>query len=306
MACAGDRAAVERRRRRGMRMVSDRRGRADRVRVRSAVRGRRAGQPSPDAAHGSRRPTAHPRPCRRRALLVAARGRRLPAGRGPISDRAGDRDRRRRRCRAVRQLRPRARGAIANCFTRGSTASASVGPAAGRWTANGRSEWIDAANAERPAPVASGLMAAGRRPHHFLFRLSLSPDPALHALPRRARYRRRAGAARSSPPPTARSSRPAGPAATAGRSQIAHGGGMVSLYGHMSEIVAAARQLRPRGPGDRLCRLFRSLDRPAPAFRGPARRPAGQSALACASAACQVADTTLPSGQGAAEGAAQR
>ena len=46
----------------------------------------------------------------------------------------------------------------------------------------------------------------------------------------------------------------------------------------MSEIVAAARQLRPPGPADRLCRVERPFDRTARPFRSAARRNAGQSA----------------------------
>ena len=76
--------------------------------------------------------------------------------------------------------RPRPRRAIRTC-------SWSDG------TPNGRSEWIDAANAERPAPVESGMMMPVDGPHHFLFRQSLSPDPALHPLPCRDRYRRGLG-----------------------------------------------------------------------------------------------------------------
>src|SRR5205823_7241578 len=33
-----------------------------------------------------------------------------------------------------------------------------------RWTANGRGEWIDAANAEKPAPVESGMMMPANGP----------------------------------------------------------------------------------------------------------------------------------------------
>ena len=50
-----------------------------------------------------------------------------------------------------------------------------------KWNANGRSEWIDAANASQPQPVSAGMTWPVERPHHLLFRLSLSPDPALHA-----------------------------------------------------------------------------------------------------------------------------
>ena len=62
-----------------------------------------------------------------------------------------------------------------------------------RWSANGRSEWIDAANAANPAPVESGMMMAGEGADHLIFRLPLSPDPALHPFPRGRRYRRELG-----------------------------------------------------------------------------------------------------------------
>ena len=56
-----------------------------------------------------------------------------------------------------------------------------------RWTAGGRSEWIDAANAERPAPVRSGLMMPvdGHITSYFGYRF--------HPLPCRARHRRELG-----------------------------------------------------------------------------------------------------------------
>ncbi len=54
-----------------------------------------------------------------------------------------------------------------------------------RWTAGGQAKWIDAAASDSAAPVvSSGMIMPVDGPDHLLFRLSLSPDPALHPLPR--------------------------------------------------------------------------------------------------------------------------
>ena len=83
----------------------------------------------------------------------------------------------------------------------------------------GRAEWIDAANAARPAPVRKRPVHAGQRARSpptsaiAITRSCTSPasTPGSTSAP--------AGAARSSPPAMARSSPPAGPAATAARSR---------------------------------------------------------------------------------------
>jgi murein DD-endopeptidase MepM/ murein hydrolase activator NlpD len=106
-----------------------------------------------------------------------------------------------------------------------------------RWTANGRGEWIDAANAERPAPSVGGLMMPVNGPvtSYFGYRY----HPILHFT--RFHAGLDIGAGWGSPIVAAAD----GQVVTAGWSggygrevQIAHGGGIVSLYGHMSEIVA--------------------------------------------------------------------
>ena len=106
-----------------------------------------------------------------------------------------------------------------------------------RWTANGRSEWIDAANADRSAPVESGMMmpAAGPITSYFGYRF----HPILHFTRFHAGVD--IGASWGSPIVAAAD----GQVASAGWSggygrevRIAHGGGLMSLYGHMSEIVA--------------------------------------------------------------------
>ena len=106
-----------------------------------------------------------------------------------------------------------------------------------RWTANGRSEWIDAANAAKPAPVESGMMMPvdGHITSYFGYRY----HPILHFT--RFHAGLDIGASWGSPIVAAGDGRvvAAGWAGGYGREvQIAHGSGIVSLYGHMSEIVA--------------------------------------------------------------------
>jgi murein DD-endopeptidase MepM/ murein hydrolase activator NlpD len=106
-----------------------------------------------------------------------------------------------------------------------------------RWTANGRSEWIDAANAERPAPSVGGLMMPANGPvtSYFGYRY----HPILHFT--RFHAGLDIGAGWGSPIVAAADGQVvgAGWAGGYGREvQIAHGAGLVSLYGHMSEIVA--------------------------------------------------------------------
>src|SRR4029079_2875133 len=115
-----------------------------------------------------------------------------------------------------------------------------------RWTANGRSEWIDAANAERPAPSVGGLMMPANGPvtSYFGYRY----HPILHFTRFHAGVD--IGAGWGSPIVAAGDGRVvgAGWAGGYGREvQIAHGGGIVSLYGHMSEIVAQPGSLVRRG-----------------------------------------------------------
>ena len=106
-----------------------------------------------------------------------------------------------------------------------------------RWTANGRSEWIDAANAERPTTVASagGLPVAGHITSYFGYRY----HPILHFT--RFHAGLDIGASWGSPIVATADGRVvrAGWAGGYGRQvQLAHGGGMVSSYSHMSEIAA--------------------------------------------------------------------
>jgi hypothetical protein len=107
-----------------------------------------------------------------------------------------------------------------------------------RWTANGRSEWINAADAQRPAPSTSGLMMPANGPitSYFGYRY----HPILHFTRFHAGVD--IGAGWGSPIVAAGDGRVVGAGWGGGYGrevQIAHGGGIVSLYGHMSEIVAA-------------------------------------------------------------------
>jgi murein DD-endopeptidase MepM/ murein hydrolase activator NlpD len=106
-----------------------------------------------------------------------------------------------------------------------------------RWTANGRSEWVDAANVARPAPVSSGLAMPANGPitSYFGYRY----HPILHFTRFHAGVD--IGAGWGAPIVAAGDGQvvTAGWGSGYGREvQIAHGGGITSIYGHMSEIVA--------------------------------------------------------------------
>jgi len=106
-----------------------------------------------------------------------------------------------------------------------------------KWSANGRSQWVDAANADRPAPVQSGMMmpAAGPLTSYFGYRY----HPILHFTRFHAGVD--IGAGWGAPIVAAADGQvaAAGWAGGYGREvRIAHAGGMMTVYGHMSEIVA--------------------------------------------------------------------
>ena len=106
-----------------------------------------------------------------------------------------------------------------------------------RWTANGRSEWINAADASRPAPTTSGLAMPANGPITSYF--GNRYHPILHFTRFHAGID--IGAGWGSPIVAAGYGQVIGAGWSGGYGrevQIAHGGGLVSLYGHMSEIVA--------------------------------------------------------------------
>ena len=107
-----------------------------------------------------------------------------------------------------------------------------------KWAAAGRSEWIDATNADRSAPAESTgfiMPAQGPVTSYFGYRY----HPILHFTRFHAGID--IGAGWGSPIVAAADGQvaAAGWAGGYGREvQIAHGRGIMSLYGHMSEIVA--------------------------------------------------------------------
>ena len=106
-----------------------------------------------------------------------------------------------------------------------------------RWNANGRREWINAANADKPAPSVAGLMMPANGPvtSYFGYRY----HPILHFT--RFHAGLDIGAGWGSPIVAAADGQVIGAGWSGGYGrevQIAHGGGIVSLYGHMSEILA--------------------------------------------------------------------
>jgi murein DD-endopeptidase MepM/ murein hydrolase activator NlpD len=106
-----------------------------------------------------------------------------------------------------------------------------------RWTENGQARWIDAANAERPTPSTSGMMMPAQGPitSYFGYRY----HPILHFTRFHAGVD--IGAGWGSPIVAAGDGRVVGAGWGGGfgrEVQIAHAGGLTSVYGHMSEVVA--------------------------------------------------------------------
>ena len=106
-----------------------------------------------------------------------------------------------------------------------------------RWNANGRGEWIDAANAERPTPSVGGLIMPANGPvtSYFGYRY----HPILHFT--RFHAGLDIGAGWGSPIVAAADGQVVGAGWSGGYGrevEIAHGGGITSRYGHMSSIVA--------------------------------------------------------------------
>jgi murein DD-endopeptidase MepM/ murein hydrolase activator NlpD len=106
-----------------------------------------------------------------------------------------------------------------------------------KWTANGRSEWIDAANAGQPQQVSTGMTwpVNGHVTSYFGYRY----HPILHFTRFHAGID--IGAAWGSPIIAAADGQvvTAGWTGGYGRAvQIAHGGGISTVYGHMSQVVA--------------------------------------------------------------------
>ena len=114
------------------------------------------------------------------------------------------------------------------------------------WTANGQSEWIDAANVNRPTQSESGLAMPAQGPitSYFGYRY----HPILHFTRFHAGVD--IGAGWGSPIVAAGDGRVVGAGWGGGYGnevQIAHGGGLISLYGHMSQVVAQPGTFVRRG-----------------------------------------------------------
>ena len=106
-----------------------------------------------------------------------------------------------------------------------------------RWTTSGGSEWINAASADRPEPVNSGMAMPANGPITSYF--GNRYHPILHFTRFHAGID--IGAGWGSPIVAAGDGQVIGAGWSGGYGrevQISHGGGLVSLYGHMSEIVA--------------------------------------------------------------------
>jgi len=115
-----------------------------------------------------------------------------------------------------------------------------------RWNANGRSEWIDAANAAKPVPVADGMAwpVAGHITSYFGYRY----HPILHFTRFHAGID--FGASWGSPIVAAADGQVAGAGWSGGygrQVRLWHGAGLVTTYSHMSEIVAAPGSFVRRG-----------------------------------------------------------
>ena len=115
-----------------------------------------------------------------------------------------------------------------------------------RWTANGREEWIDAANVSRPAPLEGSFAMPVQGPitSYFGYRY----HPILHFTRFHAGVD--IGATFGSPIVAAGDGRVVGAGWGGGYGrevEIAHGGGLMTLYGHMSEIVAQPGSFVRRG-----------------------------------------------------------
>lgn len=115
-----------------------------------------------------------------------------------------------------------------------------------RWSANGREQWIDAANADRPAPVSTGLAwpVAGRITSYFGHRV--------HPILRFTRFHSGVdfGASWGSPIFATADGQVVGAGWAGGygrQVRIAHGGGILTTYSHMSQIAAEPGSFVRRG-----------------------------------------------------------
>ncbi len=115
-----------------------------------------------------------------------------------------------------------------------------------RWTTNGRGQWIDVANAQQPAPASEDMAwpVAGRITSYFGYRY----HPILHF----SRFHAGLdfGASWGSPIVAAADGQVVGAGWAGGygrQVRIAHGGGLMTSYSHMSQIAAYPGEMVRRG-----------------------------------------------------------
>ena len=147
-----------------------------------------------------------------------------------------------------------------------------------------------ARNGSRPSGVGETARrhARCRSPaaHDLQLRHAPPPDPRLFAHAPGHRLRRAAMARRSSRRPTASSSFAGWHGGHGNYVKLDHGGGSGHrLCAYEPHRGRSPAQQRPARPGDRLCRLDRPLDRPAPPLRGLSQRRGDQPAIGDASPA---------------------
>ena len=117
-------------------------------------------------------------------------------------------------------------------------------------------------------PLADGIMRSG-------FGIAQPSAARLHQDAHRRGLGAPRWARRSMPPATASIEKVGWEGGYGKYIRIRHANGYETAYGHMSAFARGmdAGQARAPGPGDRLCRLDRPLDRRAPALRNPGQRP---------------------------------
>ena len=113
-----------------------------------------------------------------------------------------------------------------------------------KWTVAGRTDWFEASGVGRQTagmawPVRGGISST--------FGLRVHPILRFARMHKGVDFKAPAGAARSSPPPTARWSAPAGPAAMASKSGWPTPAASSTSYSHMSRITAAPGSIVRQG-----------------------------------------------------------
>ena len=229
----------------------------------------------PDPDRGRRHAAPHPGPWSARASTAR------PAPPAP----------RPRRSRPISAPSPARSASAASAPTTGSTSSSSIAaprPARPRpvhcsiagldrsggkdlqllqWSQSGRPQWFEASGVGRQSGTAAAPVPGNVSSNYGMRRHPILGYSRMHrGMDFRAGY--------GTPILAATDGRVARPGWAGGygkQVRIAHAGGIMTTYSHMSRIVARPGSQRPPGPGDRLCRLDRPVDRAAPALRDVSR-----------------------------------